>query len=313
MRRALLLLTLLTIATSLWLVTPRAWAYHGYTVERNGDPSNRVDLVVLGDGYTLAELSKFHQDVNLVIQHLFSETPLKEYRTYFNVHAVEVISPESGADHPYDAPPVYRQTALDAQYLRLYDDPNDRTTYITYIAGNTARMLEVAATDSPAPADVILVLVNDPATAGGAWSMVGMAAMSADGLGPAMAAHEFGHAFAGLGDESAGAMGTFFGSGGSGLGQVIEANLSTTNDPVLVKWKAWFDPTKPIPTMCPATCPLVCPADVVGIFEGAAGFTSGIWKPTCASKMSNVTAPWGQVNASRLLERIYDFVTENDD
>ena len=86
------------------------------TIVNNGDPANRVDLAILGDGYTADELGKYADDVQQVVQSLFAEEPFREYQRYFNVHRIDVISNESGADHPERNPSVFRDTALDATY-----------------------------------------------------------------------------------------------------------------------------------------------------------------------------------------------------
>ena len=57
----------------------RASAEPTTTVRNNGDPANRVGLVVLGDGYTAAELGKFAGDVDNLINGLFAQEPFREY------------------------------------------------------------------------------------------------------------------------------------------------------------------------------------------------------------------------------------------
>ena len=73
------------------------------SVRRTGDPSNRVDLVVLGDGYTADELGQYAADVESFLDGFFLATPFAEYATYFNVHRIDVVSNESRVDS--DRPP----------------------------------------------------------------------------------------------------------------------------------------------------------------------------------------------------------------
>src|SRR5882762_5711644 len=84
------------------------------TIVNNGPSTNRVDLVVLGDGYTAAELAKYASDVDQFVLNLFRQDPYLEYRPYFNVHRIDVVSTESGVDHPETN--TYKDTALDAAY-----------------------------------------------------------------------------------------------------------------------------------------------------------------------------------------------------
>src|ERR1700742_3738709 len=69
------------------------------TIVNNGDPANRVDVVIVGDGYTAAEMSKYQSDIQQFVGHMFEQEPLKEYQRYFNVHRLDVVSAQSGADH----------------------------------------------------------------------------------------------------------------------------------------------------------------------------------------------------------------------
>ena len=86
------------------------------TIRANGSPANRVDLVVLGDGYTQSELAKYETDVDAFIAGLFGQSPFAEYRNHFNVHRIDLASAESGADHPSRTPPVFKNTALDGTF-----------------------------------------------------------------------------------------------------------------------------------------------------------------------------------------------------
>ena len=63
-----------------------------------GPAASRFNLVVMGDGYTAAELPKFREQVDKHLNMLWSIEPFKSYRNYFNVYAVEIASPQSGVD-----------------------------------------------------------------------------------------------------------------------------------------------------------------------------------------------------------------------
>ena len=61
-----------------------------------GEPANRFNLVIMGDGYTEAEQAKFHADVDRQLNVMWSIEPYKSYRNYINVYRVEIVSGESG-------------------------------------------------------------------------------------------------------------------------------------------------------------------------------------------------------------------------
>ena len=69
-------------------------------VHYSGDPAGKVDLLILGDGYTQAELPKFEAKARQMAAHLFSVSPFKEHAGDFNVWALTVPVPASGVSRP---------------------------------------------------------------------------------------------------------------------------------------------------------------------------------------------------------------------
>ncbi|HEX7956853.1 MAG TPA: peptidase M64 N-terminal domain-containing protein, partial [Pyrinomonadaceae bacterium] len=57
-------------------------------IQRSGDPSEKVDFLILGDGYTAAEQKKFEADARRMTEVLFATSPFKERRRDFNVWAL---------------------------------------------------------------------------------------------------------------------------------------------------------------------------------------------------------------------------------
>src|ERR1051325_2447348 len=84
------------------------------TILNSGTPDNRVDIAILGDGYTAAEMQKYRNDVQALLNGFFLGAPFREYKNFFNVHRIDVISSQSGADHPERG--EFKDTALDATY-----------------------------------------------------------------------------------------------------------------------------------------------------------------------------------------------------
>ena len=255
------------------------------TVVDNGDPSRRVDIVILGDGYTATETSKFRSSAENVIDKLFREEPLRNYKRFFNVHIVTVVSSESGADHPEHEPPTYKDTALGA----------------TYNCGGIKRCTCVQSADvepvlnrslDVAERDFILILVNDT-TWGGCWN--GRYAVQADNQWvPQVTLHELGHAF-GLCDEY------FYSSPNSACGMTEPrcANATAETGRRQIKWNDWIDAQTPVPTINPIE------SATVGLFEGAAYCPTGLYRPTDRSMMRVSGQPWGAVNVEVLIKGIY--------
>ena len=111
------------LALALLFVSP-ALASH-ITIINNGPNSNRVNVVFLGDGYTASEINTtYPAHIVAMTNYMFNppsvlnSEPYPTYKNYFNVHRINVVSNESGADVPPLG--ISRDTALDATY-RLLD------------------------------------------------------------------------------------------------------------------------------------------------------------------------------------------------
>ena len=107
------------------LATTAISATDAYTVSAEGlrsivvtgDSDNRVDIIVLGDGYTSSEIdTTFTSDILDYLSYIFDDSaltqPFGRYENFFNIYAVDVVSNESGADDPTAG--IVRDTALDA-------------------------------------------------------------------------------------------------------------------------------------------------------------------------------------------------------
>ena len=70
------------------------------TILTNGPVSNRLNIVVLSEGYTTNQLAQFPVDATNAVNALLSHQPYQEYSNYFNAFAIEVASSQSGSDHP---------------------------------------------------------------------------------------------------------------------------------------------------------------------------------------------------------------------
>ena len=73
------------------------------TIQYQGSKDKFINIVVMGDGYTAIEQDKFLMDASKMTEYLFSQAPWSNYKAYFNVFAIEVISEESGVRHPNTA------------------------------------------------------------------------------------------------------------------------------------------------------------------------------------------------------------------
>jgi hypothetical protein len=274
-----------------WLMAiARVGAEPATTIRSNGPASNRVDLVVLGDGYTAGDLlsGKYAKDVEAAVVGMFAQNPYTEYQRYYNVVRIDVTSAESGADHP--AQGVFRNTALDAAY--------DCSGIQRLICVNTSKVNAVLTASIAAPnaRDVILVLVNDPEYGGSGGSV---AVASIDASAVEIVLHEVGHSFASLADE--------YTSQPPPCNNSIEpsaANVTRETSRPSIKWNVWIDPSTPVPT--PGT------AETPGLYEGAQYCPTGLYRPTFNSKMRSLGRPFSAINTEAHIKRLYNFVTPLD-
>ncbi|MFC1417680.1 M64 family metallopeptidase [Streptacidiphilus cavernicola] len=68
----------------------------GALLADNGDAADRITLVLLGDGYTAAELPRFHAQAAAAWTALTSVEPFRTYQHFFDVRRVDVVSARPG-------------------------------------------------------------------------------------------------------------------------------------------------------------------------------------------------------------------------
>jgi hypothetical protein len=160
-----------------------------WTVFENGPASQKVDLLVIGEGYTAAELPKFHKDVQRMVGKLFDTEPFKSRRSDFNVRAIDLPAGSSGVHRPRTNDD--RRTTVGAEY-NIFDSER----YVLTLDNRALR--DVA---SAAPYDFLEILVNEKQYGGGGIFNDQATAAVDTGFAEYVFVHEFGHHFAGLGDE----------------------------------------------------------------------------------------------------------------
>ena len=276
-------------AACCFLVAATAVAEPVTVVRRNGPNDNRINIAVLGDGYTSEELAKYSTDVDLLLADLFGEPPFYEYESYFNVRRIDVVSNESGADHPADG--IFRDTALGAAY-----DCADIARLICVDHAAVYDVLERSVTGNLR--DMVLILVNDdePGGSGGEFSVASTDQDSSEAM-----LHEIGHSFGLLADEYVNSDPRFC----DNSIEPLEVNVTRESTRDSIKWSHWIEPDTPVPAT-PGT------GGVVSAYEGARYCATGLYRPTYDSKMRSPNRPFEQVNTEQLIRRIYNWVSPID-
>jgi hypothetical protein len=203
-------------------------------IEKNGDPAMKVDILLLGDGYTTAELKKFEQDARRLAGILFATTPFKERRKDFNIWALCPPAMESGISRPSTG--VHRFSPFGATY-----DAFGSERYV--LAFDNRRFRETA---SHAPYEFVEILANNR-TYGGGGIFNAFATVAADNAWAAyLFIHEFGHHFAGLADEYYTSPVAY--APATARVEPWEPNATALLDPENLKWKDLVARDTPLPT-----------------------------------------------------------------
>ncbi|MFI9245485.1 M64 family metallopeptidase [Streptomyces sp. NPDC053086] len=242
-------------------------------LQRTGPVSARLDLVVMGDGYTADEQDEFAADAEEKLDAIFGIEPYRSYRGLFNVWLVNAVSTESGVSGDPTADDV-KDTALGSSF---FCDGLERLLCVD--TGAVTRYAALAP-----DADVVFVVAHSAKYGGAGYSAPdlppgspfhGVATMSSGNeRSYLIGAHELGHSIGGLADEY-----QYPGYGAyPSPEEPAAANLTLHRDPAEAKWRRWAgvqDPT----------------GSVVGTYEGGGYYETGIHRPTATSLMRSLESP----------------------
>ncbi len=273
----------------LWTEVPPILMPEGDSGQRATN-ENRLDLVIVGDGYTAGELAQYDADVSNVINNFFIYEPFVSYEPYFLITKVDVISNESGVDND-PSPGINRDTALD----------------MTFWCSGIERLLCVNVSKAYAEAfggsanvDQVLAIANSSKYGGAGYSSSNLGTLSGQNSASVeVAIHEMGHSLGDLADEY-----TYGGDTNWPGGEPNEPNNSIYDAPTMnllqTKWWQWegdadsrFD-------------------SPVGHYVGAHYSQFGIYRPSNNSNMRALYRKFNAPSAESLIVNIYRHVTPID-
>jgi len=225
----------------------------------NADPAKAVDIVILPEGYTEAEMEKFVKDCQFFAESLFKYAPYDKHKDKFNVRAVLAPSAQNGASKPGER--EYVSTIMNFNYYTF-----DSERYCMSTDNKTIRDLA-----GLVPYDQIYILINTEKYGGGGIFNFYCASASGNSFTSDIIIHEFGHGFVGLADEY-NDDDTYESMYNLAI-EPWEPNISTLVD-FDKKWKDLVKKRTPIPT--PTTNKYI---DETGAFEGAGYTAKGMYRP----------------------------------
>lgn len=229
-------------------------------IHDSGNYKQKMDLVILPDGYTKEEMEKFHKDARRFKDYLLNCQPFDKHQNKINIWTIDLISSASGTDKP--TKDKWKTTILGTSFNTL-GSQRYLFTYEHY------KLREKAACT---PYDLMFILVNEERYGGGGIFNYLSVASSDHEKADFLMVHEFGHHFACLGDEyytSEVAMENYHNLNV----EPFEPNLTTLAD-FDSKWKDMVSSETPVPT--PVTKEY---KDVVGVYEGGGYVAEGVYRP----------------------------------
>jgi hypothetical protein len=255
---------------SYFIKKERRHEYPSFVVNKAGDPAVCLDIVFLPEGYTAEEMDKFKADCVRLAGFLMKCAPFNEYSGKINISGVLAPSIESGADIPGNE--VWKKTVLNSSFYTF-----DIDRYLT-----TNDMKSVRDVAANVPYDQICVVANSQVYGGGGIYNHYALFTSDNAYANYVFVHEFGHSFAGLGDEYYNSEVAYEDIYNLKI-EPWEPNLTTLVD-FDSKWKSMVTTGAPIPT--PEADKNKYP---VGAYEGGGYLTKGIYRPSHDCTMKSLS------------------------
>lgn len=299
----------------------------------NGSPHEKVDLLIVGDGYRKEDMDKFRADAKHFNDVMFSTSPFKNRKNDFNVRTIEVTSQDSGIDKPDKN--IWKSTALGSMYNTF-----GSARYV--LTEQDKALHDIAAA---APYDFILILVNDNRYGGGGiYNLYTTCFTRTDAEGMEwqmdyVYVHEFGHSFGGLGDEYYSSQVSYNDFYQKGV-EPWEPNLTALTNKRNLKWMSFMKEGMDVPTswnkvqydslerergkldrlapdyykkrepLYQAELQILKDPEfkgVVGAFEGAGYVSAGIFRPSLDCRMFSLSLVDFDPVCTAAINRMIDF------
>ena len=256
-----------------------------------GIASNPIDVAILAEGYRVEEMDSFYHYAQVAVDEILSYEPFKSNSAKFNFVAVASPSVDSGVSIPRLN--EWKSTAFSSHFSTFYSD-----RYLT-----TRNVYDIHDALKGIPYEHIIILANTPEYGGGGIYNSYMLTSSIHKSFKPVVVHEFGHSFAGLGDEY------FYESDALDGTYSLEVEPWEPNITTLIdfgsKWEKMLQKNTPIPT--PVEQSKKYP---VGVYEGGGYRTKGIYRPADECRMRNNTYPVFCPVCHEAIARVINFYTD---
>lgn len=268
------------------------------SVLQEASEGNGIDVVLMGDAFSVQEINDgtYESVMEDVMEYFFDVEPFRSYRHLFNVHMITVASGQSGYADGIDTPLQCR-----------YGDGNS----ITGSDASAFRYARLAVPEERMDEALVIVVLNSDTFGGSCYMYPPDKGDSANGRAvtyiPAvdmklhlrgLVQHEAcGHGFAKLADE-------YFEPSAPGISSEMKlkmeenekygwwSNVDFTDDPSEVKWAHFLSDPR-------------YEDENLGVFEGARGCSTGIWRASYQSIMKDNSGEFNAPSREVIWRRIH--------
>ena len=203
-------------------------------IAENGPSQEKLDIVILGDGYTAAEMEKFRSDARRLAGVLLSAEPFSSRSKDINIRSVETPSEVSGVNRPHHG--VFKRTPLSVSYSAFDSE--------RYALAYDNRTIRDAA--SAVPYEFMVILLNERTYGGGGIYNLYTTVAADNKFSDYIMVHEMGHHMAALADEY------YTSSVAYEMPEITvepwEPNVTAMFDKNNLKWKDLVEVGTPVPT-----------------------------------------------------------------
>ena len=208
------------------------------TLANAGEPGAKLDFLLLGEGYTAAEVGKCEADIRRLVDGVLTYSPFADRRGDLNIRAICPAAPTSGVSRPTAG--LHRATLFGSTF-----DAFGTERYALSFDNRAIRTLA-----SHAPYEVLAIVMNESAYGnGGIFGQY--ASVSVDHPDAiSVFVHEFGHHVAGLGDEYYFNANVAYEAPRERI-EPWEPNVTALLDPAQLKWRDLVAAETPLPTPWP--------------------------------------------------------------
>ncbi len=273
---------------------------HRYLLQ-SGSAAEKIDVAIVAEGYTAEEMESFYQHAQVAMDAILAHEPFGQYKDRFNFIAVALESKDSGVSVPREN--LWKDTAVGSHYDTFYMDRYLTTTSVNMMHDRLCGI----------PYEHLVILANtDTYGGGGIFNSYTLTTALHPAFKPVVV-HEFGHSFAGLGDEY------YYDDGYVALYypdcEPWEQNITTFHD-FPSKWQDMIPVATPIPTpqlegnVWTEIAEGADPHSLIGAYEGGGYQSKGVYRPYPDCRMKTNAAPTFCPVCQRAIARIIEFYTE---